>query len=189
MFLSDPEVARLLEALYTAEEAKTASPWAIAAVRLPLYTGARLNEILTLRWEWVDWQRRLLLLPISKTGPKSIVLSGRAVAVLGRIPRIEGNPYVICGKRPGAHLVNLQKPWRRIRKAAGLDHICIHDLRHSFASFAAAGGASLPMIGALLGHSEPRTTARYAHLANGPLAQVAEAVGQQIEGARSLSRA
>jgi integrase len=148
-----------------------------------MYTGARLSEILKLRWEWVDWQHRLLLLPTSKTGKKSIVLSEPALAILRRVPRVEGNPYVICGEKPRAHLVNLQKTWRRIRKAAGLHDVRIHDLRHSFASFAAAGGASLPMIGALLGHTQSQTTMRYAHLANDPLAEVAEAVGRQIERA------
>jgi site-specific recombinase XerD len=80
-------------------------------------------------------------------------------------------------------LVNLEKPWRRVRKAALLKDVRLHDLRHSFASVAIAGGASLPLIGGLLGHSQPQTTARYAHLAADPLKAAAEAIGNRIAAA------
>ena len=73
---------------------------------------------------------------------------------------------MIVGRKPGAHLTDLQHPWRRIRARADLDDVRIHDLRHSFASRALALGESLPMIGKLLGHTQVQTTARYAHLAN-----------------------
>ena len=96
------------------------------------------------------------------------------------LPRMEGNPYVIVGDKPGAHLVNLQKPWRRIRTAAGIPDVRIHDLRHSFASVAAGAGLSLPMIGKLLGHSQPITTARYAHLAADPVHEASERIGNEI---------
>jgi integrase len=77
----------------------------------------------------------------------------------------------------GKHLINLQKPWRRVRKSAGLDGVRIHDLRHSFASFAVGAGVPLALIGALLGHRSVQTTARYAHIANGPLQQASHLVG------------
>ena len=96
--------------------------------------GARLSEILTLRWQDVDFDGASLRLPDSKTGKKSIYLNPPALQVLSSLQRGADNPYVIQGERAGAHLVNLQKPWRRIRKAAGLDDVRIHDLRHSFAS-------------------------------------------------------
>ena len=96
------------------------------------------------------------------------------------MPRIAGNPFVICGQETGSHLVNLQKPWNRIRKKAGLDDVRIHDLRHSFASVGAAGGLSLPMIGKLLGHTQSATTQRYAHLAADPIKAANEAIGQRI---------
>ena len=76
--------------------------------------------------------------------------------------------------------MNLQKPWGRIRKRAGLEDVRLHDLRHSFASVAASGGLSLPMIGKLLGHTQAATTARYAHLAADPLKAANEAIGQRI---------
>jgi len=103
-----------------------------------LFTGARLSEILTLKWAFVDFERSLLLLPDSKTGQKIVRLNQHAAAVLHKLPRIADNPYVIAGRRAGSHLINLQKPWRRIRALAGLDDVRIHDLRHSFASVAAA---------------------------------------------------
>jgi integrase len=97
---------------------------------------------------------------------------------------------VICGERPGQHLVNLQKPWRRIRKAAGLDDVRIHDLRHSFASVGASSGQSLIVIGKMLGHSQPATTARYAHLADDPVKAASDEVGERIAAAmdRGTSR-
>jgi integrase len=179
-FLSPQELARLGEAL---AEADSASPYVVAAIRLLVLTGARLSEILTLQWSHVDFDNVLLRLPDSKTGQKVIYLNAPALQILTGLPRLEGNPFVICGKREGARLINLQKPWRRIRKAAGLDDVRIHDLRHSFASVAAGSGQSLPVIGALLGHTQPQTTARYAHLANDPLRAANDAIGGRIADA------
>jgi integrase len=90
--------------------------------------------------------------PAETTEPQLIGLNAPALTVLQTIPRIEGNPYVICGDKAGQHLVNLQNPWRRIRKAAKLDDVRLHDLRYSFASVAASGGQSLVVIGRMLGH-------------------------------------
>ena len=179
-FLTEEEFERLGRALAAAEREMLTTPWIIAAIRLLILTGARLSEIRTLRWTEVDLGRRMLRLGDSKTGKKTIHLSDAALEVLSRIPRLTDNPYVICGERPGAHLVNLQKPWRRIRRLAGLDDVRIHDLRHSFASVAAAQGLSLPVIGALLGHSQPATTARYAHLAQDPLARANAEISARI---------
>jgi len=123
------------------------------------------------------------MLPDSKTGRKAVHLNPPALDVLHAIPRLEGNPYVICGEKPGQHLVNLEKPWRRIRKAARLDDVRLHDLRHSFASVAASGGQSLVIIGKMLGHSQPATTARYAHLADDPMKAASDAVGRHIAAA------
>jgi integrase len=182
-FLSQTELARLGDALREAESDTSATAWAIAAIRLLTFTGARLNEILTLKWEHVSEEHQSLLLPDSKTGRKAIHLNAPALALLQTIPRLEGNPYVICGKKTGQHLVNLEKPWRRIRKAANLDDVRLHDLRHSFASVAASGGQSLVVIGKMLGHSQPATTARYAHLADDPVKAASDAVGRHIAAA------
>jgi integrase len=181
-FLSQAELGRLGDALREAEKDKC-SPWVIAAIRLLTFTGARRNEILTLRWEHVSEERECLMLPDSKTGRKAIHLNAPALALLQSVPRLEGNPYVICGEKAGRHLVNLEKPWRRIRAAAKLDDVRLHDLRHSFASVAASGGQSLVVIGKMLGHSKATTTARYAHLADDPVKAASNAVGRQIAAA------
>lgn len=155
---------------------------AIAALKLLMLTGARCSEILQLRWEWVDFENRKLSLPDSKGNVhRTIHLNDQALGILQALPRGQDNPYVIVGAKPGKHLVNIKDPWRVIRINAGLQDFRIHDLRHSFASFAAASGMSLPIIGALLGHSQPATTARYAHLADDPLKTAAALVGGMID--------
>ena len=88
---------------------------------------------------------------------------------------------MIHGTVEGKHLINLQKAWHRIRKRAGLDDVRIHDLRHSFASIGAASGLSLPIIGALLGHTQTQTTARYAHLIGEPLKDAASLIGEKMK--------
>lgn len=156
---------------------------AIAAIWLLLLTGCRLGEILNLLWSHVDFERRLLLLPHSKTGAKAVYLSEPAMDVLSNIEHVADNPYVIPGIRSREPLKSIRKPWEHICKAAKLKDVRLHDLRHSFASVGAASELSLPMIGALLGHSQPNTTARYAHLAASPLHQAVDAIGAQIIGA------
>ena len=153
---------------------------AIAAVRLFLLTGCRLNEIMTLQWDHVDFPAKALRLPDSKTGAKVVQLGDAAISVLHKIERIEDNPFVITGRNPGAHLTDLQPFWQRVRGRAGLKDARVHDLRHTFASVAVSNGHSLPMIGKLLGHTQVQTTARYAHLANIPLLRAANDVTNLI---------
>jgi integrase len=187
-FLSGEELNRLAASLADVEHERTELPAAIAAIRLLLFTGCRMGEILQLRWSEVDFDRRCLFLADSKTGSKVVHLNSPALEVLAGIERIEGNPYVIRGKIAGTHLVNLQLPWGRIRRRAGLEDLRIHDLRHSFASVAAGVGLSLPMIGRLLGHTRADTTLRYAHLADDPLRQATEQIGASIEAAMEPRR-
>jgi integrase len=189
-FLSQQELARLGSALAAAERGEvtsprgvTISPYAVAATRLLIFTGARRGEILGLRWEHVNFEAGRLELPDSKTGAKFIYLPPAALQLLQELPRVEGNPHVIVGGKPGAALVNLREPWVAIRQAADLGDLRIHDLRHSFASVGAAGGMSLPIIGALLGHKETATTARYAHLSDDPLRSAANTIGSKIADA------
>lgn len=178
-FLSPEEISRLMEALQE-EEKVCQNLWTVYAIKLLLLTGCRLSEILTLRWDEVDLEAQYLHLSDSKTGKKRIYLSTAAVELLRTLSRQEKNAHVICGEKPGSHLVNLQKPWRRIRKRAGLDDVRLHDLRHTFASIAASHGLSLPIIGALLGHKNTQTTQRYAHLLGQPLLEATEKVAGNI---------
>lgn len=118
--------------------------------------------------------------PLPKTGAKIIHLNAPALAVLTGLPRDGGSPWIIPARDKSRPMVDLEKPWQRIRAKAGLPHVRLHDLRHSFASVAVADGLSLPMLGALLGHSQPSTTARYAHFATDPLRRAAHLIGSRL---------
>ena len=176
-FLSPEETERLGQVLREAEEEM---PSAVAAFRLLLLTGCRMSEIRDLSWEYV--KDDCIELPDAKTGGRVVPLGPEARAVLSAIPRDEDNPWVIAGRLPGSHLTDLQRPWRRIRKQAGLEGVRIHDLRHSFASRALALGESLTMIGKLLGHTQVQTTARYAHLARDSIQTAAARITESIGG-------
>jgi len=216
-YLNEQELICLNKAL---EQEAQHAPSAANAFRLLILTGARLSEIQTLKWHYIQGDR--IQLPDSKTGSKTLYLGKTALILLGQIQRISGNPYVITGKQEGAYLTDLQKPWRRVRKCAtliywqnyceditglkeliqegasfadcqkwaetesyslptGLNDVRIHDLRHTFASNAVMQGESLPMIGKLLGHTQPQTTARYAHLADDPLQTAIQRIDQTIK--------
>ena len=184
-FLSQDELDRLLEVLQEADREDSESPYVIAAVRLLIFTGARLGEILTLRWADVDLDQKQIQLPDSKTGQKLIYLNEPAIDVLKKLPRVSGNSFVIVGKKDGTHLVNLRKSWYRLRKKADLEDVRIHDLRHSFASFAISSGLPLQIIGKLMGHKKSATTERYAHLADDPIRLANEQIGQIMSGVKS----
>ena len=179
-FLSDEEYKRLGEALRKAEAEKTETQSAINAIWLLMLTGCRLNEIMTLKWAYVDLDAKELRLPDSKTGAKTVHLGAAAIDRIKEIEKLEGNEFVIAGRMHGTRLTDLQHPWRRIRKTAGLDDVRLHDLRHSFASRGLIVGEGLPMIGKLLGHSQIQTTARYAHLANDPIKSAANRIAEGI---------
>ena len=158
-------------------------PFAVAAIRLLILTGARLREVLHARWEHVDTERGILFLPDSKTGKKPVYLSAAALAVLRDLPRIEGNPHIIPGKNEGAPRVDLKGPWEAITRAANLGGLRIHDLRHSFASLGAGASLGLPIIGKLLGHAHAATTQRYAHLDADPMRRAVNTIGATISAA------
>lgn len=188
-FLSSEELARLGQVLSKAEQGNTHSPFVLALFRLLILTGARLGEILSLKWDQVDLKERCLHLSDSKTGPKTVRLNAPSLAVLDGLPRIEGNPFVCAGKRPGKGLVGVHHSWYALRKTAGLPDVRLHDLRHSFASVGVSSGTSLYVIGSLLGHTLPATTARYAHLHTNPQQEASEDIAQQIHAAMNPSNA
>jgi integrase len=182
-FLSYSEFSRLGEVLAVIEAEGREAPAAILAIRLLALTGARRDEILTLRWDFVDLERGVLRLPDSKTGAKIIPLGAAAAQLLAAAPRMKDNPYVCPGRRSGGRLVGLQDPWQRIRERASLPGVRLHDLRHSWASTGAAGGLGLPIIGKILGHLHPITTHRYTHFCDDPLRAAADRVAGEIDSA------
>ena len=170
-YLTQDEARRLMRALE-----KSDRPEAFA-IRLLLLTGARKSEILKARWEHVRLDLRLLIVPLSKSGkPRHIPLSDEAIAVIRAIPRQPGNPWLFPGHAPGKPLSDLYLFWNKLRRELGLADVRIHDLRHTFASFLVNAGHSLYEVQKLLGHGDPRTTMRYAHLEQASLVAVAETV-------------
>ena len=159
-FVSEEELPRLVAAIEQEPDIRVR-----AALWLFLLTGARKSELLEAKWENVDLQRQELRIPKPKQGkPHVYPLSSRAIEVLQRLPHFTGNPYVIPGDKEGGHLVNIAKPWNRVRARSGLTDVRLHDLRRSVGSWLAMSGHSLLQIGKVLGHSSPRTTQIYARL-------------------------
>ena len=179
-FLTTAEFRRLGRALGEAEASGAIPVHAAAAIRLLMLTGCRKNEILTLRWKDVDLKTMELHLADTKTGARTVSLSPEAARVLAGIPRTEGNPWVIQGRKKGERLRFVDPHWYIVRERAKLRDVRLHDFRHSFASRALALGESLPVIGKLLGHAHIETTARYAHLARDSMHEAAARVAESI---------
>jgi integrase len=179
-FLSAEEAARLGTALQ-AEESR--SPIAVAAIRLLALTGARASEIRCLRWSEVDLAGACLRLPAARTKEKRskrLPLTAPALAVLNALPRLH-DEWVFPGTRDRP--MRLQAPWERVRAAAQLERggrFRLHDLRHSFATEGVGAGMSLALIGALMGHRRPSTTARYGHASDDPRREAAERIASRV---------
>ena len=175
-FLTPEETQRLIAAIHS-DENQTAAQ----AIMLLLLTGGRRNEITQAKWEYVNWERRTLLVPLSKSGkPRAIALNGQALTLLRAITPHQGNPYVFPSPVNGKPSASLFFPWDRIRKRARLADVRLHDLRHSYASFLVNQGISLYVVQGLLGHAHSRTTQRYAHLAHETLLDAAERVSDVV---------
>lgn len=156
-----------------------------AAIRLLMFTGCRLREILNLEWRDVDLERGLLFLPDSKTGKKTVVLASPALTILDGLPRV--GRYVIAGDTAGQKdevpRADLKRPWAAVTNAAELNGLRLHDLRHTFASIGVGGGLGLPIIGGLLGHADTKTTQKYAHLDADPARVAANVIAGKISAA------
>jgi integrase len=182
-FLSGEELARLTTALASAEAAG-ANKHGLNVIRLLTLTGARKSEIEGLRWSEVDFTHDCLRLTDSKTGARVVPIGAAALAALGNLPRSKISAFVFPAEGDGKrHYVGTPKVWEKVRTAAELPEVRIHDLRHTFASFGAAGGLSLPLIAAILGHRDVKTTQQYAHLADSPVKAAADRTAAAIQGA------
>jgi integrase len=202
-FLTREEAGGFLDAIAKLESTGDVSNTFADALRLLLLTGARKTEVLGLRWSEVDMVRSILVLPPDrtkaggKTGERRIQLSPPALEILkarreqaGGMAvefRERSNPaaqheFVLPAARGGGHAVGLRRVFQKVCAEAKLPGLRIHDLRHSFASFAVANGASLFLIGELLGHASARTTERYARLSGDPLQNAVNSIGREIMG-------
>ncbi|MFO0407914.1 MAG: site-specific integrase, partial [Labrys sp. (in: a-proteobacteria)] len=202
-YLSADELGRLGEALRLAEKAP-GLPWSepkvhkneptekrftvlgehvVGAIRLLVFTGCRLREILDLRWADVDLERGVLNLPKTKTGRRTVVLSGAAVAVLQDLAAVRLGQYVVPGLNPDRPRADLQRPWEAVCRHAGLEGVRLHDLRHGFASVGVQANLGLPIVGGLLGHKEASTTERYAHLHVDPMRRAADQIANHLAAA------
>jgi integrase len=196
-FLNREEAGRLIDALNTLESGSAINPAFCDAIRLLLLTGARKTEILGLRWSEVDVARKVLRLPQERTkaggknGERRISLSPPALEILDRWRPSDGKPegFVFPAIKGDGHIIGVRRAFAKACMQAELTDVRIQDLRHSFASFAIADGASLFLVGKLLGHASARTTERYAHLSGDPLLDAAAAIGNTLMPTRPVGQA
>ncbi|MBT3508222.1 MAG: tyrosine-type recombinase/integrase [Nitrospina sp.] len=154
-----------------------------ACLWLYLLAGVRKSELLQAKWNDVSIDHQELRLPDTKSGkPRYVPLSGQAIIILQSLPRFEDNPYVLPGKKKGCHLVNIDKPWRRIREVAGIKDVRLHDLRRTVGSWLGQSGSSLHLIGKVLGHSDLKTTAIYSRFAQDHVKEALENHGKRLMG-------
>jgi integrase len=185
-FLSQDEIDRLYLSLRD-EEHEFGHKHGITIIRLLLLTGCRKSEIEKLKWSELDLQRGFFYFRKSKTGAKVIPMAMEVRNILAHYLRVSDSDYVFPASRTRLSNKEVDQPyvgtpgiWIKVRKRADLHGVRLHDLRHTFASVAADRGLNLPMIGALLGHSQPSTTARYAHLANESLQKASAMVSNAL---------
>lgn len=175
-FVKPDELPRLWRALQNEP-----NPYVRGAFFIALLTGARRSEVLGMKWDDLDLKQGLWRIPDTKAGrPHTLPLPRVVVDELLKLPRLDANPYVFCGRWGRKNLNNVSKPWFRIRKEAGLDDVRLHDLRRTLGSWLVAAGASLPLIGKALNHSQPATTAIYARLELDPVREALEANAERM---------
>lgn len=179
-WLSDEELGRLLSAL-----SEHPNQIAANAVRLQLLTGARIGEVLSARWTDFDLDRGVWTKPSHHTKQKRkehLPLSGTARSLLVEMnaDNSKASAWLFPGRSPDQPYRDLKAFWRSVTKAAGLENYRIHDNRHTHASHLVSSGLSLPIVGRLLGHTNPSTTQRYAHLADDPLREAAEVMAEKV---------
>jgi integrase len=177
-FLTDLELAKLEQSLTQQEKEQKASYCTVNAIRMLLYTGCREGEILNLKWENIHIKDHFAYVDDTKTGEDARPLNQKALNVLTSMKPKEGNPYIFYGKVPGKPLAEIKTAWKTILKRAGIKNFRLHDLRHSFASFALKKGVDLYTVSKLLGHKNIATTTRYAHLELDHLKEATNKVAQ-----------
>lgn len=179
-YLDDAQLGRLLGVLRTDENV------AICQIALFLLsTGCRLNEALSAKWSDVDIENRVLAIRASNSKSKrmrSVPLNDSALDVLASAHTESEFEYLFVNRLTGKPYVAIAKVWDRLRRKAGLPHLRLHDLRHSFASFLVNGGRTLYEVQQILGHSDAKVTQRYAHLSTKTLQEAANSASVKIKG-------
>lgn len=185
-FLSLEEIGRLQQAL-DISSTKGASPYFVALIKLLLLTGARLSEITTCKWEYINFENKVIELPDSKTGKRKILLCERCVAIIQSLPKQKHNPYLIASEsKPKAHLTNPKKAWKKLLKLADLENVRIHDLRHTNASISLQAKVPIEIISKRLGHTSIRTTMRYAHLIDEQIREATNRLSDKLAEAMGI---
>jgi integrase len=191
-WLSVDELGRLAKALTTHPDRRAAN-----AILLLLLTGARRGEVLGATWDQFDLKRGVWTKPSHHTKQKKTEhvplnadtlallsdMRAKAIKCLGSENRLKEFPFLFPGDAEGKPLQEIKRPWANICKAAGIENTRVHDLRHTYASHLVSAGHSLPLVGRLLGHTQPGTTQRYAHLADDPLREATDQFGKIVKRA------
>lgn len=165
-------------------------PYARAALWLYLLTGLRKTELLSARWDNIDFERREWRIPDTKSERVLYLpMSEPVIATLKQLPWIEGNPHVFPGKAAGSHRTDFKKAWTRVREKAGITDVRLHDLRRTLGSWMAQAGNSLHLIGRVLNHSNQSTTAVYARFAQDTVRDALESHAQQVIGVAGQAEA
>lgn len=178
-FLTLEEVSRLGSALEEMERDGT-NIKAINIVRLWALTGCRRNEIAGLKWDEVDFENGMLVLNDSKTGRSMRPLGAAALTLLQQIERTEDSEFVFPADSGEGHFQGTRTPWARAVRKADLPGVTPHTLRHTIGSTAISMGEAMALTGAILGHSNPRSTAIYAHIQHEPSRKAANRVSKRI---------
>ena len=161
-FLTVEEIRQLFQCM---DRQSSRSGMTVAALKFLLLTGTRKNEALRARWEHVDLERGILLIPQTKNGKSHhVLLNEQAQDLLRTLPRQAGSPWVFPGRDASRPITEVRHCLNLLARDAGIPALRVHDLRHTFASLCAQSGASLLQIKQLLNHASLATTQRYAHL-------------------------
>ena len=184
-FITPQELPRLAEAIDNEPNL-----FARYALWMFLFTGLRKSELLGALWSQIDWDAEEITIEDTKNGrPLHLPLSSAAIQVLRQVPCDADNPFIFPGREEGQHLVNIDKAWRRIRKAAKVEDVRLHDLRRTVGSWLAQSGNSLHLIGRVLNHKTPSTTQVYARFGNDHVRDALESLGQNLLGAAGKASA
>ena len=183
-YLSKKELKLFFKEITHIEKNKPNSLYALSAIKLLFLTGARKNEILTCKWEYVDFEKHLIFLPDSKTGTKIIYLNTKAIKILKKLynkPEREYSPYIIKNQLFTGHIVHIEHIWKMILKNSRIIDFRIHDIRHTVASHLISTGHNLSDVACILGHKSIMMSQKYAHLSSERAMNTCEAVSKIVK--------